>query len=179
MEQLPSEIIFEILKRSKISDGYHFSLTNKMVHEIFVGNDSLWEHYLYSMADEEMIENIWIGDLKDTCKKCYMLTTLKKKLKLLRRIDELQNRKSFMLQNGNVSVIPKEFIALEKLVYLDLSYNIISSIPKELAQLENLEDLILENNRIKFIPKELSQLQQYHCFHCNCDNFRYDHRDNL
>jgi len=56
--------------------------------------------------------------------------------------------------------IPKCISELEKLVYLDLSFNKLDKIPKSIGTLENLECLFLNNNQITKIPSSLCQLQK-------------------
>src|SRR3990172_7218171 len=72
-----------------------------------------------------------------TYKTCYIMTKLKRKLKLKYTLYELSN-----------------------LQVLYLSYNQLTTIPGKLGQLSNLQILYLSNNKLKTIPGELGQLSK-------------------
>lgn len=175
------DIIGEIYKILSICDSYYFSLTNKLINQVFM-NDLLWKNYL----DSDTIQKLWTGNYRLTYKKFIIL----KRFCIKRMISEtdlynstfmsmhcenitsipdalflLKNLNILHLTNNKITIIPEEIVQLDNLIELHLSHNDIKIIPKELAELKKLKSLRLDFNQIRFIPKELGNLSEL-CLLC-------------
>ncbi|WP_299095887.1 hypothetical protein [uncultured Winogradskyella sp.] len=67
----------------------------------------------------------------------------------------LDRNKGTVIDYNYIEVITPELLALEKLEYLELNYNLLKTLPIELANMKNLKQISLYGNRNIYINHEI------------------------
>ncbi|SHL18764.1 COR domain-containing protein [Flavobacterium chilense] len=95
------------------------------------------------------------------------------KLKAIpRKIFELQNIRSFLFSDSNLTSLPKEILNFKHLHELWLDGNKFKKFPEILFEIPKLRRLILKDNLLEKLPDELYKLYNLHFLDLGSNNFK-------